>query len=131
MKDASEITILILDDEESIRESLVDYLEDAGYNLISAGTAQDAIEQIAQISVDVAIVDIRLSGKDGNYFIIEASKISSQTKFIIHTGSVNYQINDSVRNAGVSPEYFIQKPVSDLSVVISKIESLFNSANND
>lgn len=116
--------ILVLDDEMSIRESLSDFLEDFDYNVFSAETAETALELLNDNIVHVAIVDMRLPGIDGNAFIVQAHKISPKTKFIIHTGSVNYHMSTEVRDVGVQEEFVFLKPIGNLMTFVDAIAKL-------
>ncbi len=57
--------ILIVDDEDAIRESMQEYLDVVGYITITASTAEEALEVIRTNDVHVVITDIILPGKTG------------------------------------------------------------------
>lgn len=124
MTDQTKIKVLILDDEESIRESLADFLEDFNYDVVSAETAEDALELLQGATVDVAVVDMRLPGQDGNSFIVAANQVNPSTRFIVHTGSVNYHMSKEVRDIGVSPDFVFLKPVGNLMTFVDAIGQL-------
>lgn len=108
---------LILDDEESIRQSIAAYMEDDGYLVFQAGSGEEALEIVMNNTIDEAVVDIRLPGIDGNTFMIEARKILPDIKFVIHTGSADYLPPPAVRALGVTTKRILIKPASDLSVL--------------
>ncbi|MCP3872459.1 MAG: response regulator [Desulfobacteraceae bacterium] len=110
-------TFLILDDEESIRQSIVAYMEDEGYVVYQAGSGEQALEIVKNNHIDEAVVDIRLPGIDGNTFMIEARKILPDIKFVVHTGSADYIPPDSVKDLGVISSKVLIKPVNDLKVL--------------
>jgi DNA-binding NtrC family response regulator len=116
--------ILVLDDELSIRESLSDFLEDFDFQVNSAETAETALEILKKNEIDVAIVDMRLPGIDGNSFIVQAHNLSPQTKFIIHTGSVNYHMTQEVRKVGVMEDFVFLKPIGNLMTFVDAIQRL-------
>ena len=72
---ASAVRVLVVDDESCIRNSLVNYLEDRGCKVVSAESAEEALETLRTEAVDVAIVDIRLPGMDGNGLIFAAHEM--------------------------------------------------------
>lgn len=109
---------LILDDEESIRHSIAAYMEDEGYTVFQASSAEEALSLIKKEPIDEALVDIRLPGNDGNMFMIEARKILPQIKFVVHTGSADYQPPEEVRKLGVSEKQIIIKPANDLKLLV-------------
>jgi DNA-binding NtrC family response regulator len=119
------IRVLVLDDEMSIRESLSDFLEDFNFKVFSAETAEAALEILKEHPVNVAIVDMRLPGIDGNSFIVQAHEMAPDTKFIIHTGSVNYHMTQDVRKVGVHEDFVFLKPIGNLMTFVDAINRLF------
>ena len=57
--------ILVIDDEEMIRDMLRDILEPEGHQIEEADNGQQAIEQYDPNSVDLVITDIMMPEKDG------------------------------------------------------------------
>ncbi len=83
---------LILDDEESIRQSIAAFMEDEGYLVFQAESSEEALEIVRNHPIDDAVVDIRLPGHDGNTFMLEAKKLRPNIKFVVHTGSADYPL---------------------------------------
>ena len=124
MKNNNDIGILILDDEESIRDSLQGFLEDFDYNVYTADTSKKALDIIKNNNCQIAIVDMRLPGMDGNAFILKANQINSDTGFIIHTGSANFKLSKEVSQLGIKRENIFFKPVTDMMDFIKAIDSM-------
>lgn len=57
--------ILVVDDEPIVRESIRDWLQDAGYQVDTAESGEQALEMIEKKDFSVMILDIRLPGKTG------------------------------------------------------------------
>ena len=57
-------TILVVDDEPLIRWAVREGLENAGYQVIEAGTAREALASLDGKPVDVALLDVRLPDSD-------------------------------------------------------------------
>jgi len=108
---------LILDDEESIRQSIAAYMEDEGYVVFQAASGEKALEILNNHRIDEAVVDIRLPGIDGNAFMVEARRIAPDIKFVVHTGSADYQPPESVRKLGITADHILIKPAGDLKVL--------------
>jgi DNA-binding response OmpR family regulator len=115
---------LILDDEESIRQSIAAYMEDSGYVVFQASSAEEALEIIRANTVDEAVVDIRLPGMDGNSFMIEAKKILPDIKFVVHTGSADYVPPPEIRALGITSDRILIKPASDLKVLRDRLNAM-------
>ena len=63
--DQRKITILSIDDEEVIRESIQAYLEDSGYNVIQAENGRVGLEKFREADPDLVLVDLRMPEVDG------------------------------------------------------------------
>lgn len=115
--------VLIVEDEDTLRQNLVRYLERLGYVVSSFPSAEDALLWLGagrdSPDLSVAVIDLRLPGKDGITFAAELSSISPDTAMILMTayGSVESVI-DAMR-AGAAD--YLLKPVL-LKDVARKIE---------
>jgi two-component system response regulator ResD len=58
-------SILVVDDERTIREVVRRYLELDGFNVVEAQTGHDALDVLAEINPDLIVLDIMLPGIDG------------------------------------------------------------------
>ncbi|MBT6612107.1 MAG: response regulator, partial [Deltaproteobacteria bacterium] len=83
MKKHSEVKILVIDDEPFIRESLVGFLEDCDYDVSSAESAEQALHLLRETPYNVAIVNLRLPGMNGDMFIQEINRLVPQIRFLI------------------------------------------------
>lgn len=121
------IKILILDDDDAIRESFKYYFDDQGWDVWTASSAEDALADIDKKSPDCAIVDIRLPGINGEEFIRKVGNIYPKMVFVICTGSPEYfQVIEELRSPQVSPRIFY-KPVKKMDVLTSEIQNLLKS----
>lgn len=60
-----EIRILVVDDEESIRNLLQRMLTEAGYNVTTAADGQEALDKVSQLKVGVVLLDMKMPGMLG------------------------------------------------------------------
>ena len=107
-------TVLILDDEDFVRQSFSDYFEDHLWLPIAAQSGEEALTIMDKKSPDCAIVDIRLGGIDGNAFIREAYRKKPQMGIIICTGSPEYAIPADVRELPSVSNRVFKKPVANM-----------------
>lgn len=115
------IRVLVIDDDPSVRISLAAYFEDEGFAVRSTGSATEALQILADEAVDVTIVDLRLGETDGETFILRAREIRPATRFLIHTGSLGYQLPASLASAGMMQSDVFFKPVRALTVFAEQI----------
>ena len=114
-------SILILDDDEIVRKSLVYYFEDTEWLPLEAQSGDEALAIIADAKPDAAIIDQRLPGMDGDAFIRQAIQINSDIAYVIFSGSIEYELPpDLVDQACVSNRVFV-KPLADLEPLEQEI----------
>jgi len=69
--------ILVVDDEAIIRESLRDWLSDAGHQVLVAENGSQALEILERDKPGIAIVDLVMPGMDGIELLKKAKEVSS------------------------------------------------------
>lgn len=119
--------ILIVDDEEIVRISLAAYLEDEGYEVISAISGEEALDILNTNRFDIGIIDMRLPGMDGDTLILKAKRLLPEMKFLVHTGSMGYSISESLLNIGISDNAVFSKPIKDMRKFVDTIKELLNN----
>jgi len=60
-----QIRILVVDDEESIRNLLKRFLEEEGYSVVTAADGEEALDEMSRQGAEIALVDIRMPGMSG------------------------------------------------------------------
>lgn len=110
-------SVLILDDDDAVRESLEYHFEDQGWITYSAASGEEALKVLANNTLDFVIVDIRLPGINGNQFIEQASNIYKNIFFLICTGSPDYAPPEKLLNHQRVASKVFTKPVSDLTAL--------------
>ncbi|KAF0233887.1 MAG: response regulator [Desulfovibrionaceae bacterium] len=113
--------ILVVDDETPVRLSLAAYLEDEGFIVRTAESAEQAVESADANPPHLAVVDLRLPGMDGAALILELSKRHPGMKFLIHTGSTKFSLSEDLKAAGLDDSQVFFKPVLDMGEMASKI----------
>ncbi len=79
------VKMLIVDDEAILRESLRDWLSEAGHQVLTAGNGPQALEIIQQEKPGIVITDLVMPGMDGIELLRRAREISPQIEVIIMT----------------------------------------------
>lgn len=102
-------TILIVDDEPSIRRTLGIYLRSRGYRVLDAGTVSDSRSLLKEHRVDVAIVDLRV-GEESGLDLLEEERSSGGAECIMLTA---YSSIESAVEAMRRGAYdYLTKPVN-------------------
>jgi CheY-like chemotaxis protein len=80
-------TVLIVEDEPMVRMLAVDYLERAGFAVLEAGCASDALKTLAgHHEVEVLFSDINMPGMDGMELAQRVHETSPQVRVILTSG---------------------------------------------
>jgi len=114
-------TILVVDDEESICQSLKAILSDEGYQVLVAGSGEDAVKTVEEEMPQLVLLDIWLPGMDGLETLKAIKRINPQMMVIIMSG--HGTIETAVRATKLGAFDFIEKPLS-----LDKIIILVNNA---
>jgi CheY-like chemotaxis protein len=82
-------TILIVDDESSIRKICSLYLSKGGYQIMQSESGEDAVEifRSANEKIDLVLLDLNMPGIGGYQCLEELSKIDPKTPVLISTGA--------------------------------------------
>jgi two-component system, OmpR family, KDP operon response regulator KdpE len=102
-------SLLIVEDEESARRTLADYLERRGYEVFVAGTAQDALRQWDAHRSDAVLLDLGLPDFDG-VEIIRRIRRESTTPIIILSGRGDER--DKIDGLEAGADDYLTKPFS-------------------
>jgi len=84
----SEITaqrVLVVEDEELMRAILRQLLEDAGYEVVTADSAESALDAFSTNDIAVTLTDIKMSGKDGLQLLDQIKSLDPEAVVIIMT----------------------------------------------
>ncbi|WP_020587987.1 response regulator [Desulfobacter curvatus] len=117
-------SILIVDDEIYIRQSFIDYFEDRDWLVFDAESGESALELLKNQACSAAIVDIRMTGMDGETFIRNASKKYPAMVFIICTGSPEYETSEDIRQCPNVADQVFGKPVTNIDKLEITIKSM-------
>jgi|GEM_PF-627810 DNA-binding response OmpR family regulator len=78
--------ILVVDDEDSIRLTLRDYLKKKGYEVLVASDGIGALKQMLDFDVDLIVTDYRMDFLGGDYWIKFLKKYCQDKRIIIMSG---------------------------------------------
>jgi two-component system nitrogen regulation response regulator NtrX len=106
----TESIVLIVDDEEGIRESLSGIFEDEGYDAITARSAEEALKVLKEHSIDLILLDVWLPGIDGIQALKEIKDIKPDIPVIMISGHGNIDL--AVKATRMGAYDFLEKPLS-------------------
>lgn len=114
--------ILIVDDEEVVREALVDILDLYGYAAVTAENAAAALALFpslcAEPGVHVVIIDLMMPGINGIEAMRKLAEIDADARFILSSGFDRAEVLDrfNLADSDLSQVHFLQKPYTMAAV---------------
>src|SRR6266852_8371987 len=101
--------ILIVDDEQSIRNTLAKILEDEGHPTVRCDSGEEALAQFARDEFDLIVLDLWLPGVDG-MTVLERLRSAGAPPVIVISGHGN--VDTAVRATRLGAYDFLEKPLS-------------------
>ncbi len=115
-------SVLIVDDEEGIRESLSGILEDEGYDVLTASSGEDALAITKEHMPDIVLLDVWLPEMDGLETLPRLKEIDANIPVIMISGHGNIEI--AVKATRLGAYDFLEKPLSLEKVIITTKRAL-------
>ncbi|MBT8198707.1 MAG: response regulator, partial [Acidimicrobiia bacterium] len=106
--------VLVVDDEEPIRDLVASYLRDEGFDVTEAATGEAALESLDRSVPDLVVLDIRLPGIDGLEVLREIRKASDVYVILL---TARTEETDRVIGLEVGADDYVTKPFSPRELV--------------
>lgn len=119
--------ILIVEDDEKLREELEIFLRNNGYTSESLETFDNTINDILEINPDLVLLDLNLPNANGEYVLKEIRK-KSDVGVIVVTSRDN-EI-DELLSINYGADQYITKPFN-IQILLAKIASVLRRTNNN
>ena len=102
--------VLVIDDEEQVREVVQDMLEDAGIKTLTASSGEEGVRlyKAHAAEVDLVLLDLSMPGIGGKEAFRLLKGVHAGVKVILSSGFSEAEVTDDLRELGLSG--FIQKP---------------------
>ncbi len=117
--------ILIVDDEQPIRETLRDILEYEGYTIEEARDGDEGYNAIRKDDYDVVLCDIKMPKMDGLELLLKAKELEKHAQFVMISAYAN--IENAVEATKRGAYDFLQKP-PDLNRLLVTVRNAFDKS---
>lgn len=117
--------ILIVEDDEKLRNELEIFLNKNGYEASSLKNFENTIKDILSLKVDLILLDINLPNIDGEYILKEIRKTSEIPVIIITSRDSEI---DELLSINYGADHYITKPFN-IQILLAKIAGLLKRAN--
>ena len=116
--------VLIVDDEEAIREVIAAILRESGYQTIAAADGAEALRLYAEqgAAIKAVLTDILMPGLDGAGLCRELRKMNPQVRIVASTGEAEESYFAELRSRGV--KNFLTKPYHTEQLLVALHEAL-------
>ncbi|NUM35735.1 MAG: response regulator [Candidatus Brocadiae bacterium] len=128
MNDNSVSRILVVDDEELIREVMISSLQDDRYEIFSAASGEEALNIFQKHPCDVVLSDIMMSKISGIDLLFALKKINPDVEVILVTGFASVETAQAAVAGGAYR--YIQKPFGSLQEISQIVEEALAAHKN-
>ncbi len=119
------MNILIVEDDEKLRNELEIFLNKNGYDTTSLKTFNNTIEDILKINPDLLLLDINLPNTDGQYICQKIRQVSNMPIIIITSKDSEL---DELLSINYGADHYVVKPFN-IQILLAKITSLLKRTN--
>jgi diguanylate cyclase (GGDEF)-like protein len=109
-KERSQANLLVVDDEEIVRNILVNVLMKEGYKAVGFEHAEDALEKMSQGQADIVITDLNMKKMGGMELLKKTKGISPETDVIVITGYAS--VETAVESMKLGAVDYLTKPLN-------------------
>ena len=127
MPTSSDWKVVLIDDEEDIRDVLSVALRDSGYDVITAEDGATGLRKCEETSPQIVITDIRMPGMDGLQVLAALKKKYADMEVIVATAFGEMDV--AIQALQLDASDFITKPISDeaLHLALNRAKARFTS----
>jgi DNA-binding NtrC family response regulator len=112
--------VLVVDDDEGIREALTEYLESLEYSVVNASDGEDALNKYAKGDFEIILADLMMPNVDGMDLLKRIREIDEDVIFLMITGHPS--IGTAVESINLGADDYITKPfhLEDVKIRLNK-----------
>ncbi|MGE3163693.1 MAG: response regulator [Planctomycetota bacterium] len=111
--------LLIVDDEEFVREAIELYFVTEGFHVLTAANGVEALATIEREPVDVAVLDILMPGMDGIQLLREIKKREPRTEVVMASGCGT--IESAIESLRLGAYDYVTKPILNFDEDLLKV----------
>lgn len=119
-------SILIVDDEEKIRDVISSYLVKEGYNVVEAGTGIEALSFIESTAIDLVILDLMLPDIPGEEV---CQKIRQQSSVPILMLTAKVSENNRIQGLSLGADDYLIKPF-DVRELVARVRAILRRSDD-
>lgn len=118
--------VLSIDDDQFVRESLANFLEDFGFTVLQARDGEEGLEVFAANRPDMVMVDLRMPRMDGLQVLAKVREIAPETPIMVVSGAGD--IRDVVEALRRGAWDYLIKPIQDMNILVHSVRTCLDRA---
>lgn len=107
--------ILVVDDEETVRNLLQRILEESGYSIVTASNGYEALERFSQHKVDLVLLDIKMPGLSGFEVLEQIRKTSNVPVIMLTAVKETTTVRDTL---SLGADDYVRKPFNQRELLL-------------
>jgi serine phosphatase RsbU (regulator of sigma subunit) len=112
--------LLVIDDEAMVRESMVAYLEDSGYQVIAVDSGHAGLQALQEQEIDLVLCDLRMPVLDGLQVLQQVKQYDAQIPVIVVSGAG--VMDDVVQALRLGASDYLVKPIIDMVMLEHSVQ---------
>jgi CheY-like chemotaxis protein len=108
-------TILVVEDDDAFRRTIIAFLEDCGYEILQAANGREGLDLFLQKHPDAVLTDMRMPEMDGLAMTQRIKETRPATPVIAITGTASNEARQLILQAGAAE--CLPKPIHDLQIL--------------
>ncbi len=117
---ANQFCVLVVDDEKRIQNFLFSKLKVSGYEVCTASTGAEALEQVRERDPDLVVLDVMMPRMDGFETLKKLRSFSSVPVIILSARGAN---EDKIKGLGLGADDYLAKPFNP-NELVARIEAV-------
>lgn len=110
----AKLTVLVVDDDQDIRDGIEIYLKNDGYDVVKAADGVEALEKLSKHEIHLIVLDIMMPNMDG---ITATFKIRAERNIPIIMLSAKAEDTDKIHGLSIGADDYITKPFHPLELM--------------
>ncbi len=118
--------VLTIDDDQFVRESLANFLEEFGYTVLQAADGLQGLELLAAHRPDLILVDLRMPRMDGLQVLAKVQEVAPEIPIMVVSGAGD--IRDVVEALRRGAWDYLVKPIQDMNILLHSVQNCLERA---
>lgn len=126
MSPETQPAILTIDDDQSVRESLANFLEDFGFEVLQAGDGEEGLDVFAAHRPDLVLVDLRMPRMDGLQVLARVRETAPEIPIMVVSGAGDFRdVVEALRRGAWD---YLVKPIQDMNILLHSVQTCLDRA---